>query len=36
MILDENTVFLDSNVVAGAIAVGKDGVSSQKTEENLK
>ncbi len=36
MILDENTIFLDSNVVAGAIAVGKDGNSSQKTEKNLE
>lgn len=36
MILDNNTIFLDSNVVAGAISVGRDGSSSQKTENNLK
>ncbi len=30
-----DTIFLDSNVVAGIIAVGRDGNSSQKVNENL-
>lgn len=32
---NENIVLLDSNVIAGVLAVGKDGSTSKKTESNL-